>query len=469
MSMNAWRAATAMLSLAIAGCAAVPLEAGRSGSLGLVQQRVPAALSDAATRAVTARETDAAVQTQLRAWLASPLTLDAAVRIALLRNPRMQVAWAQIGTSAADVFEAGRLQNPAVSAALLFPLGDAAGNKFSVGASLGFAELLLRRASTHIAAADFERRKAEVAGAILDVVSDTQRVWVDAVAAAQRMRVRQAIHEAADVASDLAGRYLEAGNVGDLELQVQRAAASEARIAARRAEAELADARSTLLKQLGLGTDAIWSLPDSLPAVQDDAPLELLRLQAQAREQRLDLIAARHRVDALTQRLGATRRYRFLARSDAGAAFEREADGSKRLGPSVSLELPLFQQGQGRVVRAVAELEQAQAVQRELEIAIDADVQQQLQRVALASDAATGYREGLIPQREAIVARLQEQANFMIVDTFKVLLAKQQEYAAYDGYVDAVQDYWRARVALLRAVGTQLVATLPVAATEEGT
>ena len=155
----------------------------------------------------------------------------------------------------------------------------------------------------------------------------------------------------------------------------------------------------------------------------------------------------------------------LLARSDAGAAFEREADGSKRLGPSVSLELPLFQQGQGRVVRAVAELEQAQAVQRELEIAIDADVQQQLQRVALASDAATGYREGLIPQREAIVARLQEQANFMIVDTFKVLLAKQQEYAAYDGYVDAVQDYWRARVALLRAVGTQLVATLPVAAT----
>jgi len=90
-------------------------------------------------------------------------------------------------------------------------------------------------------------------------------------------------------------------------------------------------------------------------------------------------------------------------------------------------------------------------------------VQQQLQRVALARDAAAAYREALIPQREAIVARLQEQANYMLVDTFSVLLAKQQEYAAYDDYVDAVQDYWRSRVALLHAVGTQLAAALPVA------
>jgi cobalt-zinc-cadmium efflux system outer membrane protein len=462
MTRNCWRAAIALLCVAITGCAGVPLEAGRTQSLELVRQRVTAPVGDAAARSGAAQP-DAAVERQLSEWLASPLTLDAAVRIALLRNPQLQSAWAQLGLSAADVFEAGHLQNPGVSAALLMPLGDATGNKFSAGASLGFSELLLHRASKRMADAQFSGTQATVAYRILAVVSDTQRAWVDAVAASQRLAVRQSVREAAEVTADLAGRYAEAGNLNPLALQVQRAAASEARIAVRRAEAEFLDARTALLKQLGLGTNVSWTLPQSLPAVGDDAALVLSRLQTQAREQRLDLIAARHQVDALTGRRDATRRYRYVTRGDIGASFEREAEGSRRLGPSASLELPLFQQGQGRVARADAELQQALGLQRELELAVDADVQQQLQRVALARDAAAAYHEALIPQREAIVARLQEQANYMLVDTFSVLLAKQQEYAAYDGYVDAVEDYWRSRVALLRAVGTQLAAALPVA------
>jgi cobalt-zinc-cadmium efflux system outer membrane protein len=140
---------------------------------------------------------------------------------------------------------------------------------------------------------------------------------------------------------------------------------------------------------------------------------------------------------------------------------EREGDGSRRVGPQVSLELPVFQQGQGRVARDIAALAQARAAERSIELAIDAELQQQLQRVGIAHAAAEGYRSGLIPQREAIVAQMQQRTNQMLVDTFALLLARQQEQAAYDGYVDAVQDYWRSRVALLQAVGTQLVAALP--------
>jgi cobalt-zinc-cadmium efflux system outer membrane protein len=272
MSMNCWRIAVVTLCVAITGCAGVPLEAGRSRSLDLVKQRVQAPVGATAASSGAA-DLDTALQKQIVAWLDSPLTLDAAVRIALLRNPRLQVAWARLGLSAADIFEAGRLQNPTLSAVLLMPLGDAAGNKFSAGASLGFTELLLRRSTQRIAAAEFEGMQAEVADRILTVVSDTQRAWVDAVAAAQRLNVRQSVREVADVTAELAGRYAEAGNINQLELQVQRAAASEARIAVRRVDAEFTDARSTLLKQLGLGTDAQWTLPAALPAMGDDAPL----------------------------------------------------------------------------------------------------------------------------------------------------------------------------------------------------
>ena len=59
-------------------------------------------------------------------------------------------------------------------------------------------------------------------------------------------------------------------------------------------------------------------------------------------------------------------------------------------------------------------------------------------------------------QREAVVAQTQRELNYMLVGAFDLLLAKQQEYAAYGDYLDAVRDYWLARSALSRAVGRRL-------------
>lgn len=44
----------------------------------------------------------------------------------------------------------------------------------------------------------------------------------------------------------------------------------------------------------------------------------------------------------------------------------------------------------------------------------------------------------------------------MLIGVFELLVAKQQEYDAYAGYLDAVRDYWTARTELARAVGRQL-------------
>jgi len=44
----------------------------------------------------------------------------------------------------------------------------------------------------------------------------------------------------------------------------------------------------------------------------------------------------------------------------------------------------------------------------------------------------------------------------MLEGQFELLLAKRQEYEAYQGYLEAVRDYWLARTDLARAVGTTL-------------
>jgi cobalt-zinc-cadmium efflux system outer membrane protein len=44
----------------------------------------------------------------------------------------------------------------------------------------------------------------------------------------------------------------------------------------------------------------------------------------------------------------------------------------------------------------------------------------------------------------------------MLVGQFELLLAKQEEYDAWQGYLEAVRDYWVARSDLERAIGGAL-------------
>ena len=63
------------------------------------------------------------------------------------------------------------------------------------------------------------------------------------------------------------------------------------------------------------------------------------------------------------------------------------------------------------------------------------------------------HRQALVPQRESIVARQQERQNFMLIGVFELIQAKVAEYDAYEAYLEAVRDYWLARVELARVVG----------------
>ena len=44
----------------------------------------------------------------------------------------------------------------------------------------------------------------------------------------------------------------------------------------------------------------------------------------------------------------------------------------------------------------------------------------------------------------------------MLIGIFEVIQSKTQEYDAYQGYLEAVRDYWLARIELMRLVGARL-------------
>ncbi|HSX60789.1 MAG TPA: TolC family protein, partial [Tahibacter sp.] len=433
----------------LSGCASVSRREGADNVERLLQTRLPGGFawrSDA--------DGAAAIDARSAELLSTPLTPDSAFRLAQLRNPDIASRYAELGIAQADVVAASRIGNPGFSASAL---ADGGASTVTLGLGLPLSDLLLLPSRKRLAAGEYERAQQTIAAALMNLAADTADAWYAAAGADQVAVMRDAVASAAAASAELAGRFHAAGNISALQLKLEQAAATQARIAATSARADALRARLALNARLGLsGAQAsqwTFALPLAAPVEREDG---IDALQTLAREQRLDLAAARGEVELLADALSLARRWRLLGSVEIGAEREREADGSRKSGPTLALALPLFDQGQAAIARAQARLEQGRAALARLELDIDNDVRLGVERVAAQREIAQAYRDALIPQREAVVAREGERFNYMLIGAFELLLARQQEFDAYQGYLEAVRDYWQARVALARAVGTRL-------------
>lgn len=381
-----------------------------------------------------------------------PLSADDAVRVALLRNPTLRITYARLGFSAADVYDAGRLSNPVLSGSVLFAGGSHV-NRYDYGLSQNFLGLLLLPARSRLAKAEFERTQREAGAAVIDLSGEVQVSYQRLVGALQIQRMREAVADAADASAQLAQRFYDAGNISELELELNHGEAGQAQADLVAARNDALAARAELGRLLGLPADrSDWQVPERLPAPPAQET-SLPQLQALAREGRLDLLAKRREVALQEDALGLTRSYRLLGDVDLGVQGERDTDGAHLLGPSLSLQLPLFNQGQGAVLRAQARLELSRAELSRMEVETSQAIQLAQTRVIASRELAKRYTDEYIPLRERIVRHTQQRTNFMLSGPFELIRARQQEYDTYQKYIETVRDYWVARAELERAVG----------------
>jgi cobalt-zinc-cadmium efflux system outer membrane protein len=438
------------IMLALTGCAGLSATHERRNLNSLVDAR-----NGPGIVWPTASQSDAEAEQRVASLLNEPLSLDAAVQIALLRNPRMRIEYARLSVSEADVLDASRISNPTFSANALAPVAGNVSALITGGLSQSFSDLVLWGVRKRLAVGEYERAQLLIASSMLDVIADVRTAWYRTVGAEQVAAMRASVAEAARASSELAGQFHQAGNISVLQLSLEQAAATQARLAATRSRAEATRERATLSELLGVQGKDHWTIAERLatPVPQEDSPDTLLAL---AHAQRLDLIAAQREVSLLEESLSSTKRYRWMGSVDVGVAAERDTDRSRLLGPSLSLQLPIFNQGQGALARAHARLEEQRAQVQSLELNIQTNVRLGIQRIQAAREIAEDYRSALIPQRETVLERSQENINYMLIGAFELLLAKQQQYDATQGYLEAVRDYWLARIDLMRTVGARL-------------
>lgn len=443
-----FRATVALIGLLIlSACSTLPNDLGRSEVERLVSER-----------GLSMPQQDADQQSILNN---QSLTETQAIRYALVNNPELNALYFELGFSAAELYDASRIRNPIFSSALLDSNEPGLGDQLTLSIVASFADVVTLPARKRMANAEFAAAKEEFAFAVLELASTTQASFYDYVAARQTTELRQQAFKAASLSLELAERYYKAGNITPREIALERAAAAEASLVVLRSKADRFKARTHLARLLSVSPSGSWNTISKLPLppTQEDSIETLLSL---ALESRLDLSAAKIRADYLADKLGVTNWSRWLGDLTLGFEREREGDGEILKGPTLEWELPIFSFKRGDLLRAETELQSQMAELRAITLDIDHGVRLAFESMNNWEEQVRAYKDQLIPARIDATQRAQREENFMLIGIFELIDSKQEEYDSYEGYIEAVRDYWLARTDLARAVGNKLPSDIAI-------
>ncbi len=435
-----------LTAVALGGCATF----SKDGGFDTVTQTAKARIGKDVNWARTDAEHET-IAARVAELLSKPLSVDAAVQVALLNNKGLQAGYYNLGISEADLVQSGRLRNPHFSM-----FNAHLGNEYKIEQALTFNifSLVTIPLAVEIEKRRFARMQQQVAMDVLRLAADTRRAYYTAVAADETVRYMHQVKAAADAGAELARRMAQVGNWSKLNQAREQGFYADAVLNVARAGQAQTVARERFTRLLGLwGAQTQFSLPErlpDLPKTADDQP----NIEQLAMEQRLDLQAVRLETGALAKQLGLTRTTRFVNALEFGPARVLEghrSDPYKR-GYEVSFELPIFDWGGAKVAKAEAIY--MQAVNRAAETAINArsEVREAYQGYRLTYDIARHYRDEIVPIRKRIAEENQLRYNGMLIGVFDLLADARSQIASVNGYIEALRDFWLAQSDLQMAL-----------------
>lgn len=384
----------------------------------------------------------------LAARLREPLTANAAVQLALQNSRALQARLARLGVTAAEVDAAGRLPNPGFSFSRL-TRGDEV--ELERGWHVNLARLLTLPLVQQAEQRRLQAEQQQAAADVLALAADTRRAWVAAVAAEEALTYRRQVLDAADAGAELARRMQAVGNFNALARAREQGFAAEARLAMARAESQRLATRERLVRLLGLWGDdaAALRVPDRLPALPTTAR-EQPDIETLALAQRLDVQAARLRLEQAARQVDAGRINRFVSMLELGVVRNTSNEAPTQRGWEVTLELPLF--GPGPLPRAQALAREAAHDAADTAIRARSEVREAYGLYHGAWDIARQHRDELLPLARRISDEQLLRYNGMLIGVFELLADARAQVAAVAAAQDALRDFWLAQADLDQAL-----------------
>lgn len=433
-----------MAALTLAGCATF----SGDGGIGAVSDLTRERSGQPVGRGVDDKDA-AGIDAAVAALLEQPLTADAAVRIALMKNRGLQAALAELGVAEADLVQAGRMRNPSFSFGRLRGDGTTEIERSVMFDLVGLLTIPLR---SRIEASRFEQAKLDAASTAVRIAADTRRAYFNAVAARQTAHYMEQVASAAEAGAELAQRMAKAGNWSRLDQAREQAFYADAMAQVARARHQAIAARESLTRLLGLwGGQTAFTLPERLPDLPK-APLQAADFESQAMRQRLDVRMARRQAEASAAALGLTRTTGFINVLHAGYANSSETGAARASGYEIELELPIFDWSGARI--AGAEAIYMQSVHRTADVAIRArsEVREAYSAYRTAYDLAAHYRDEIVPLRKKISDEMLLRYNGMLTGVFELLADARVQIGSVNAAIEAQRDYWLAETDLQTAI-----------------
>jgi len=442
--------------LVSAGCASTNPGPAFDGVAETLRSR-----SGVEARWVRSEAEGAEVRRAVEALLAQPLDAEAAARVALLNSPEVQAELESLGIAQADLAQATRIANPSLEAFARRPRGGGTTN-LEFGVAQDLLDILVQPLRRRMGEAELAETQLRVGDRLSRTVAEAKSALYTVQASEQRVERLGAIAALDRAAFDLAERQSKAGNLPDLDLAVQQAAYEQSRIELLRARVEARADREVLNRVLGATGDLAEStVAAGLPPLPESDPGPS-GLETMALENRLDLAAGRFAVDLVGRALALKKGTRFFpAGIEVGVSRERDSDRTVVLGPTLRLQIPLFDTGRASIARLEAQERQSRRQLEALAVRARSEVREAHARLAGAREQVAEYERVLLPLRARILDQTLRHYNMMLKGVYDVLLARQAEVAAEEAAIAGRRDYWLARVELERAVGGRLPAATP--------
>lgn len=447
------------------------------------------------------------VSEEVAARLASGLTLQESVEMALLNNPEFQAAWMNVGMAKADLVQAGLLSNPALFSSFRLPAGGGLSN-IELTLAQNIADLWQIPVKKRVA-------KERLDQAILELARRAAQLAANAKAGYYQALGTQAVHKNAEENAgitkellDLAIARQRAGAGTELDVNLTRSAVLEANLSVQTSRLNAASARRDLATVLGLlGPLDELELASNFPDIGPNT-LATDQLIAIAQEARLDFQAARRIVEAAEASLR-LEYLRIIPSVELGVAMERaerQKQGGRNLladtarasianggltapeiqprserrandrtdlivGPSVSLALPIFDQNQAQIAKAQYALQQARKELDALERAAVQDIRGAADRLSTAWAVVTYYEQELLPLGEKNLTMNRDAYRAGSTSVLAVLEAQRFLLDARRRHVEALQNAAALIPQVELAVGrpiSQLVQATPATQPSKG-
>ncbi|MBA3963429.1 MAG: TolC family protein [Chthoniobacterales bacterium] len=387
-------------------------------------------------------------------FLQRELTANSAVEIALLNNRELQARFEEIGLAQADLIEAGQLTNPSFAASFRFPSRPPSGTNIEYSVAQNFLELLILPLRKRVAAAELAQTETTAANEVMKLAAEV-KVAFYTVQARQQLRDRlRVIAETNEAAGEFSKGLHDAGNISDLDLANQQGSMQQSHLEMAQADLQLRHDRESLNRLLGLsGAEIGWTVGNHLPELPANEN-SLRHLETKALSQRLDLQALDMKLNLIGQALAFRTKTRFIpTKVSLGVDTEKDPAGQRVTGPTLDLELPIFNQGQGAIARLAAQYRQVRDQRDAAIVNAQSEVREAREQMLAARDLAFYIGKQLLPTQQKALHLTLQQYNYMLKSAYDLLLTKQNEVAAERSYIEAWRDYWIARAELERAVG----------------